>query len=61
MAYDDPKLPRAVLRDENLYSDGESEPYFRDTGYPISLEVTDLRIFDGLGAHIWATVQSNWR
>jgi hypothetical protein len=47
MAYDDPKLPRAVLRGENLYIDGENEPYFRDPGYPVYLEVTDLRISGG--------------
>ena len=46
MAYDDDLLPRAVLRDENLYIEGEDEPYFRDTGY-IDLEVTDLRISGG--------------
>lgn len=47
MAYDDPKLPRAILRGESLYIDGEDEPYFRDTEYPVYLEVTDLRIFGG--------------
>jgi hypothetical protein len=47
MAYDDPKLPRAVLRGENLYIDGENEPYFRDPEYPVYLEVTDLRISGG--------------
>jgi hypothetical protein len=47
MAYDDPKLPRAVLRGENLNIDGENEPYFRDPGYPVYLEVTDLRISGG--------------
>ena len=50
MAYDDPKLPRAVLRGENLYIDGEKEPYFRDPGYRVYLEVTDLRIYDGFEA-----------
>jgi hypothetical protein len=47
MAYDDPKLPRAVLRGENLHIDGENEPYFRDPEYSVYLEVTDLRISGG--------------
>jgi hypothetical protein len=50
MAYDDPKLPRAVLRGENLYIDGENEPYFRDPKYTLYLEVTDLRISGGFEA-----------
>jgi hypothetical protein len=47
MAYDDPKLPRAVLRGENLCIDGETEPYFRDPEYRVHLEVSDLRISSG--------------
>jgi hypothetical protein len=50
MAYDDPKLPRAVRLGENLYLDGEKEPYFRDPEYQIFLEVMDLRISDGFEA-----------
>jgi hypothetical protein len=50
MAYDDPKLPRAVLRGENLYILGENDPYFRDPEYPVFLEVTDLRISGGFEA-----------
>jgi hypothetical protein len=46
----DPKLPRAVLRGENLYIYGEDEPYFRDPEYRIYLEVTDLRISGGFEA-----------
>ena len=30
MAYDDPKLPRAVLRGEELFVGDDKEPYFRD-------------------------------
>jgi hypothetical protein len=47
MAFDDPKLPRASLRGENLHIDGENEPYFRDPEYRIYLEVGDLKISGG--------------
>jgi hypothetical protein len=50
MAYDDPKLPRATLRGEKLYIDGDSEPYFRDPEYRVYLEATDLQISGGFEA-----------
>jgi hypothetical protein len=37
MTYDDPKLPRAFLRGESLYIEGETEPYFRDPEKTISI------------------------
>jgi hypothetical protein len=48
MAYDDPKLPRAVLRGENLYVGDDKEPYFRDPGYRMYLDVSRLAISGGL-------------
>jgi hypothetical protein len=48
MAYDDPKLPRAVLRGEELYVGNDKEPYFRDPDYVIHLDVTDLKVAGGL-------------
>ena len=44
MASDDQNLPRAFLRGESLYIEGETEPYFRDPEKTISiaLNVADL-------------------
>ena len=47
MAYDDPKLPRAVLRGENLYVGDDEEPYLRDPDYPVHLDVIDLKVHGG--------------
>jgi hypothetical protein len=47
MAYDDPKLPRAVLRGENLYVGDDKEPYVRDPDYPVHLDVIDLKVHGG--------------
>jgi hypothetical protein len=47
MACDDPKLPRSVLRGENLYVGDDKEPYVRDPDYPIYLDVTDLKVYGG--------------
>ncbi len=47
MAFDDPKLPRATVRGENLYVEGEEEPYFRDPEHTIWLRVDALTIFRG--------------
>ena len=47
MAYDDPKLPRAALRGEELFVGDDKEPYFRDSDYPVYLDVTDLKIYGG--------------
>lgn len=47
MAFDDPKLPRAVLRGEELYVGDDKEPYFRDPHHVVALDVTDLRIAGG--------------
>jgi hypothetical protein len=47
MAFDDPKLPRATLRGEDLYVEGEQEPYFRDPEYTIWLRVHALTIHRG--------------
>jgi hypothetical protein len=47
MAFGDPKLPQATLRGENLYIEGEKEPYFRDPEYTIWLRVYALAIHRG--------------
>jgi hypothetical protein len=48
MATDDrPKLPRATLRDEKLYVEGEKEPYFQDREDAIFLRVNALTISRG--------------
>jgi hypothetical protein len=47
MALDDPKLPRTTLRGENLYVQGEEEPYFRDPEHTIRLRVDSLAIHRG--------------
>jgi hypothetical protein len=47
MALDDPKLPRTTLRGENLYVQGEKEPYFRDPEHTIRLRVDSLSIHRG--------------
>jgi hypothetical protein len=48
MATDDrPKLPRATLRDEKLYVEGEKEPYFQDREEAIFLHVNALTISRG--------------
>jgi hypothetical protein len=35
VTFGDPKLPRATLHGDNLYVEGEDEPYFRDREYTI--------------------------
>jgi hypothetical protein len=47
MAFNDPKLPRATLRGENLYVEGEKEPYFRDPEHTIWLRVDALTVYRG--------------
>jgi hypothetical protein len=47
MAYDDPKLPRAVLRGDHLFVGKDKEPSERDPGYRLTLEVTDLGVAGG--------------
>lgn len=47
MAYDDPKLPPAVLRGEYLYVGNDKEPYVRDPDYRVHMNVTDLRVQGG--------------
>ncbi len=47
MAYDDPKLPRAVLRGGKLFVGDDKEPYFRDPDYLVYLDVTDPKIYGG--------------
>jgi hypothetical protein len=47
MAFGDPKLPRSTLRGENLYVEGEQEPYFRDPEHTIWLRVHALTIHRG--------------
>ena len=41
------KLPRVTLRGENLYVEGEEEPYFRDPESTIRLRVDALTIYRG--------------
>jgi hypothetical protein len=43
MASDDPKLPRATVRDEKLYVEGEKEPYFQDREDTILLRTAHTR------------------
>ena len=48
MASDDrPKLPRATLRDEKLYVEGQKEPYFRDPEHIMILRVAALTVHRG--------------
>ena len=48
MASDDrPKLPRATVRDEKLYVEGEEEPYFRDRTNEVWLRIDALTIRRG--------------
>jgi hypothetical protein len=48
MAFDDrPKLPRAIVRDEKLYVEGEKEPYFQDREHTIRLRVDALTVYRG--------------
>ena len=48
MAFDDrPKLPRATLRDEKLYIEGDARPYFRDPKHTFWLRVSALWIHRG--------------
>jgi hypothetical protein len=42
-----PKLPRATLRDEKLYVEGEREPYFQDGKNTVWLRIDALRIERG--------------
>jgi hypothetical protein len=50
MAYGDPKMPRSVLRGENVFVGDDKEPYTRDSEYWMYLEITDLSISGGLEA-----------
>jgi hypothetical protein len=47
MAYDDPKLPRAVLRGDQLFVGKDKDPDERDPGYRVALEVTELGLVGG--------------
>jgi len=47
MVDDDPKLPQAALRGENLYVGDDKEPYVRDPDYPVYLDVIALKIHGG--------------
>ena len=47
MSYDDPKLPRGMLRGEELYVGDDKEPYVRDPDYAVYLDVTDLKVPGG--------------
>jgi hypothetical protein len=47
MAFDDPKLPRAVTRGEELFVGDDEEPYVRDRDEPIYLDITDFSISGG--------------
>jgi hypothetical protein len=47
MVDDRPKLPRARLRDEKLYIEGEKEPYFRDRTNDVRLRIKALTIRRG--------------
>ena len=47
MAYGDPKLPRSVLRGEQLFVGDDKEPYFRDPEAWICLYVTDFSVPGG--------------
>jgi hypothetical protein len=47
MAYDDPKLPRPVLRGKQLFVGDDKEPYFRDPEALVFLNVTDFWIPGG--------------
>jgi len=47
MAYDDPRLPRAVTHGDELFMGEDKEPYVRDPDEPIYLEITDLSISGG--------------
>jgi hypothetical protein len=47
MAYDDAKLPRAVMRGEELFVGDDKEPYFRDPTHTFDLIVTDLNLAGG--------------
>jgi hypothetical protein len=42
-----PKLPRARLRDEKLYIEGEKEPYFRDRTNEVRLRIDALTVRRG--------------
>jgi hypothetical protein len=44
---DRPKLPRASLRGEKLYIEGEKEPYFRDLTNDVQLLIDALTIRRG--------------
>jgi hypothetical protein len=46
-AGDHPKLPRATLRDDKLYIEGEKEPYFRDRTNAVRLRIDALTIRRG--------------
>jgi hypothetical protein len=47
VAEDRPKLPRASLRGEKLYIEGEKEPYFRDSTNDVWLRIEALTIRRG--------------
>jgi hypothetical protein len=50
MIYNDPMLPRSVLRGDDLFVGNETDPYFRAPGYVVDFEVTDLQIYGGYEA-----------
>ncbi|GIK83373.1 MAG: hypothetical protein BroJett024_44780 [Alphaproteobacteria bacterium] len=47
MAFDDPKLPRAVARGEELFVGDDKEPYVRDLDERIYVEIANLSISGG--------------
>jgi hypothetical protein len=48
--YPYPKLPRLVLRGENLYVGDDKEPFVRDPDYRLHMAVSDLAIAGGFEA-----------
>lgn len=50
MAHDDSTLPKATLRGEYLYVEGETNPYLRDQRHTIWLRVDTLMIYRGYDA-----------
>jgi hypothetical protein len=46
-SHERPKLPRATLRDQKLYVEGEQEPYFQDREHVVRLRVDALTVHPG--------------
>jgi hypothetical protein len=47
MAHDDPKLPRAVLRGDELFVGDDKKPYTRSPNHTVYLQITDPDIGGG--------------